>query len=108
MPRLSALSALVACAILAGCGEKPEAAVEPAAPNAALVPTDSASKNVSANADMAAVLGAPQGSSVCRNYQRKLGKLASAQASGQHGAQSAQQVKAQVEALRAMIKDACD
>ena len=108
MLRRSILSVVAACALLAGCGEQKPEAVEPTAPNVALAPTDSASKNVSANADMSAVLGAPQGSSVCRNYQRKLGKLVSAQASGQHGAQSAQQVKAQVDALKAMIKDACD
>ena len=107
MLRLSVLPALAACALLAGCAEKPEAAVEPVAPNAALAPSDSASKSVSANADMAAVLGAPQGSSVCRNYQRKLGTLVSAQAGGQRGAQSAEQIKGQIDALKAIIKDAC-
>ena len=107
MLRFSVLPALAACALLAGCAEKPEAAVEPVAPNAALVPTDSASKNVSANADMAAVLGAPQGSSVCRNYQRKLGALSAGQANGQRGAQSPEQIKAQIDALKAIIKDAC-
>jgi hypothetical protein len=108
MPRVSVLSVLATCALLAACSEKPEAAVEPVAPKAAMVPTDSASLSVSSSADMAAVLGAPQGSSVCRNYKRKLGTLVSAQASGSHGAQTAAQVKAQVEALKAMIADACD
>ena len=107
MLRFSVIPALAACALLAGCAEKPEAAVEPVAPNAALVPTDSASKNVTANADMAAVLGAPQGSSVCRNYQRKLGTLVSAQAKAQ-GGQNAQQMKGQIDALKAIIQDACN
>ncbi len=107
MLRRSILS-VAACALLAGCAEQqPEAVVEPVAQKTGMTPTDSVSKNVSANADMAAVLGAPQGSSVCRNYQRKLGTLVSGQASGQDAAKG-QQIKAQVEALKAIIKDACN
>ena len=108
MLRRSILSVAATCALLAGCAEQKPETVEPTSPKATMAPTDSASKNVSANADMAAVLGAPQGSSVCRNYQRKLGTLTAAQASGSHGAQTAAQVEGQVEALKAMIKDACE
>ena len=106
MLRRSILSVAATCALLAGCAEQKPEAVEPTAPNLSLAPTDSASKNVSANADMAAVLGAPQGSSVCRNYQRKLGTLVAAQA-GAQGAKG-QEVRAQVEAMKAIIKDACN
>jgi hypothetical protein len=103
----ASLLATVALAALAACaGPDHEEVVEPTtAPNTALAPTDSASKSVSADASVAAVLGVPQGSSVCRNYQRKLGTLASAQA-GAQGAKG-QEIKAQVDALKAIIKDAC-